>query len=315
MHSLNSGTAWMTQNKAAWTCLRCCIPRHIAHFDECWMMAAYFKELLIYQLWSELYDVEWQFCEIEDRWQRMIPLRDRVTLYYILENRQVTDTYLTNRGDPKRRRAMAQAVKEFFGDAPFIWSVGESQKETGDYACLPTDVMGADGHCHPAYLTPKANGINCYQNVHAAAWLGTIKLPSTLLEIIGRLWGRADTRRMALVEYELYSCLQFLARINSRRFDSADQVRPVVADKVQAEYIARMWDLDPARVLPLPMRQSLKDDLDDVASKGTGRKKTKTDDERRENLRQKQAKRRAVKAEANGREVGRKGRPRKAAKG
>ena len=70
------------------------------------MMAAYFKELLVYQLWSELYDVEWQFCEIEDRWQRIIPLRDRVTLYYVLENRQVTDTYLTNRGDPKRRRAM-----------------------------------------------------------------------------------------------------------------------------------------------------------------------------------------------------------------
>ena len=54
-------------------------PKHIAHFDECWMMAAHFKELLIYQLWSELYDVEWQFCEIEDGWQRTVPLRDRVT--------------------------------------------------------------------------------------------------------------------------------------------------------------------------------------------------------------------------------------------
>ena len=114
---------------------------------------------------------------------------------------------------------------------------------------------------------------------------------------------------MALVEYELYSCLQFLARTNSRRFDSADQVRYAVADKVQAEYIARMWNLDPARVLPLPMRQSLKDDLDDVASKGVGRKKIKSDDERREYLRQKQAKRRAAKATAVGRKVGRSGRP------
>ena len=35
---------------------------------------------------------------------------------------------------------------------------------------------------------------------------------------------------MALIEYELYSCLQFLARGNSRRFDSTDQVRYVVAD-------------------------------------------------------------------------------------
>ena len=76
----------------------------------------------------------------------------------------------------------------------------------------------------------KANGINAYRGVHGAAWLGTIKLPSTLLEIIGRLWGRQDAERMALIEYELYSCLQFLARGNSRRFDSTDQVRYVVAD-------------------------------------------------------------------------------------
>ena len=60
-------------------------PKHIAHFDECWMMAAYFKELVIYQLWAELYDVEWQFACIEGGWQRTVPLRDRVNLYYMLE--------------------------------------------------------------------------------------------------------------------------------------------------------------------------------------------------------------------------------------
>ena len=159
-------------------------------------------------------------------------------------------------------------------------------------------------------FTPKANGINCYQNVHGAAWLGTIKLPSSLLEIIGRLWPR-DARRLALVEYELYACLQFLARANSRRFDSADHVRYVVADKVQADYIARMWKLAPERVLPLPMQAALKADLDDMANKGTGRKKTVTDDERRERLRQKSAKRRAAQAQAAHREAGRNGRPKK----
>ena len=86
---------------------------------------------------------------------------------------------------------------------------------------------------------------------------------------------------MALIEYELYSCLQFLARGNSRCFDSTDQVRYVVADFVQAEYIARMWNLDPAKVMPLTMRQDLKDQLDDMANKGRGRKPTKTDEERR----------------------------------
>ena len=87
---------------------------------------------------------------------------------------------------------------------------------------------------------------------------------------------------MALIEYELYSCLQFLARGNSRCFDSTDQVRYVVADFVQAEYIARMWNLDPAKVMPLTMRQDLKDQLDDMANKGRGRKPTKTDEERRD---------------------------------
>jgi hypothetical protein len=224
----------------------------------------------------------------------------------------VTDTYLNNRGDPKHRRAIAQAVKEFYGDAPFIWSVGKSQKETGDFACLPSDVEGVDGNGHPAYLTPKANGINAYRNVHGAAWLGTIKLPATLLEILGRLWGRQDAERMALIEYELYSCLQFLARGNSRCFDSTDQVRYVVADFVQAEYIARMWNLDPAKVMPLPMRQDLKDQLDDVANKGRGRKPTKTDEEKREYLRQKSAQRRAANAAAEGRTTGKNGRPKTA---
>ena len=93
---------------------------------------------------------------IEGGWQRTVPLRDRVNLYYILEHRQVTDTYLNNRGDPRRRRAIAQAVREFYGDAPFIWSVGESQKETGDFACLPTDVEGR-GRQLPSSL-PHAQG-------------------------------------------------------------------------------------------------------------------------------------------------------------
>ena len=167
--------------------------------------------------------------------------------------------------------------------------VGKSQKETGDFACLPSDVEGVDGNGHPAYLTPKANGINCYQNLHGAAWLGSLKLSQTLLDILSRVWGSEEARQMALCEYELYACLQFLARANSRRFDSYAEVRYIVADKVQAEFIARMWNLDPAKVMPLPMRQDLKDQLDDVANKGRGRKPTKTDEEKREYLRQKSA--------------------------
>ena len=64
------------------------------------MMAAHFKELLIYKMWNDLYDVEWEFHSIEDGWKRKVPLRDRVTLYYVFEHRQVTDTYLFNKGDP-----------------------------------------------------------------------------------------------------------------------------------------------------------------------------------------------------------------------
>ena len=94
-------------------------------------MAAHFKELLIYKMWNDLYDVEWQFHTIEDGWKRKVPLRDPVTLYYVLEHRQVSDTDLLNKGDPKRRRAMARAVGEFYHDDPYIWSVNQSFKDTG----------------------------------------------------------------------------------------------------------------------------------------------------------------------------------------
>ena len=286
-------------------------PAHIAHFDECWMMAAHFKELLIYKMWNDLYDVEWVFHSIEDGWKRKVPLRDRVTLYYVLCNRQVTDTYLFNKGDPKRRKAMAQAVADFYGDDPFIWSVNQAHKESGAYGCLPVEVIGDGGQMHPAYLTPKSNGINCYQNLHGAAWLGTLKLSQTLLDILSRVWGREEARQRALQEYQLYACLQFLSRANSRRFDSHAPVRYLVADYVQAEYITERWGLRPDRVLPLPMDDSIKADLDDVRSKGTGRKKTISDDEKRENARQRQAKSRASKSAASGRKAGQCGRPRK----
>ena len=286
-------------------------PTHIAHFDECWMMSAHFKELLIYKMWNDLYDVEWQFHAIEDGWKRKVPLRDRVTLYYVLEHRQVSDTYLLNKGDPKRRRAMARAVAEFYHDDPYIWSVNQSFKDTGSYGCLPTDVIGVDGERHDAYLTPKANGINCYQNLHGAAWLGSLKLSQTLLDILSRVWGSEEARQMALCEYELYACLQFLARANSRRFDSYAEVRYIVADKVQAEYIARMWNLPKDRVLPLPMDEAIRADLDDVRSKGTGRRSILTDEQKAERDRERKVKARAAKAEACGRQAGKNGRPKK----
>jgi hypothetical protein len=163
-------------------------------------------------------------------------------------------------------------------------------------------VIGVDGENHPGYLTPKANGINAYQNLHGAAWLGSIKLSADLFDILGRVWGASETRQRAIVEYEFYAAMQFLARANSRRFDSVDQVRYVVADYVQAAYLAATWNLPPERVLPLPMRAELKANLDDVKGKGTGRKKVVSDDQRLENHRARSAKNRADKAAAEGRQ-------------
>jgi hypothetical protein len=106
-------------------------PSNIQQFDETWMMAAYFKDLLVYQLWTDLYDVTWEFEPILDGWDRQVPLSERVTLYYVLENRDVTETYVTNHGDGRRRRAMAQALADFFGDEGFIWSTNPKHRETG----------------------------------------------------------------------------------------------------------------------------------------------------------------------------------------
>ena len=165
------------------------------------------------------------------------------------------------------------------------------------------DVEDTGGMAQEAYLTPKANGINCYQNVHGAAWLGSVKLPGDLLVMLKRIWGSKDAEWIALREFELYSVLQFLARTNSRRFDSTDQVRLVVADYVQAAYIAEMRDLLPHRVLPLPMRDEVKAMLDDTSSGKGGRRATvnakqMSPEERREYERQRKADQRAKKAAA-----------------
>jgi hypothetical protein len=289
-------------------------PIHIAHFDETWMMAAHFKDLMVYQLWSDLYDVAWDFIPLTDGWQREVPLNERVTLYYVLQDRDITDTYLTNKGDGGRRRAMAKAVAEFFGDEQYIWTTNAKHRDTGDYAALRSLVTDMAGDQRTAYLTPRANGINCYQHLHGAAWLGTIKLPDNLLEFLKRIWGKQHALNTTLREYELYACLQFLARANSRRFDSSDPVRYIVADREQADYIKDKWDLPEARVLPLPMRAEVKAQLDDIASKGRGRKPTKSEDERREYRRQQKAAQRAAKPDDKTAEAARRKAARAAAK-
>jgi hypothetical protein len=93
-----------------------------------------------------------------------------------------------------------------------------------------------------------------------------------------------------------------LARANSRRFDSTDQVRYVVADRVQAAYIADMWELPPERVNHLPMRDAVMADLDDVGTKKGGKpasidRKGMSPDERREYERKMKAERRKVKSD------------------
>jgi hypothetical protein len=132
----------------------------------------------------------------------------------------------------------------------------------------------------------------------ASARGGVARLDQVTRQLVGVLatnLGHAHAKAITLREYELYACLQFLARANSRRFDSADQVRYVVADREQAEYIQRKWDLPDHLVLPLPMADAVKADLDDVASKGRGRQAAKTDDDRREYQRQKKADQRVAK--------------------
>jgi hypothetical protein len=258
-------------------------PRHVAHFDRTIMMAAHFEELMIFKLWRDLYDVTFTRLDLPDGWTRSVPLADRISVFYVLENRAITDTYLFNKGDPSRCRAFAKAVDAFL-DEPFIWSVNERYLETGAYLALPRSIVGVDGEMHDAYLTPRANGINVYQNVHAAAWLGSIKLSGTTISLMKRIWGNDEATWLMLREFEYYAVLQFLARTNMRRFDSTDSVRLVVADKGQAEYLAEMWHLPPDRVAPMPMAADIKAALDDVASKGTGRKKVvnRTPEEQRE---------------------------------
>lgn len=277
-------------------------PRHVGHFKQTWMMAAHFDQLIVYELWSALYDIQWNFVALESGWKRSIPLAGRVTLYYALEHRQVSATYL---GDERHCRALGQAVAEFYGDSPYIWSTNQAFYDS--FIGMRQEVVGADGQTYKAYLTPKANGINAFQNVHGAAWLASIKLKSSLLSLLRLLWP-GDAGRMALVNYELYSALQFLARGNSRRFDSLDQVRYIVADREQADYVARLWQLPAERVQALPMRPELKEVLDDTAPK-RGRRATLSDDERRERRRRLDAKRRAALALAEGREPGQNGRP------
>jgi len=98
-------------------------PNHLANFDEVWMMAAGFEHLFIYELWSRQYNIEWRFHDLDGGWTRKVPLADRVKIYYILEHRQVSDTYLSDFAH--YGRVMAKLVAEFWRDKEYIWSINE----------------------------------------------------------------------------------------------------------------------------------------------------------------------------------------------
>jgi hypothetical protein len=77
-------------------------------------------------------------------------------------------------------------------------------------------------------------------------------------------------------------------------------VRHVVADCVQAQYIAEMWNLPADRVQSLPMRDEVKAMLDDASTSSGGRRanvniKGMTPEEKREWERRRKAERRARK--------------------
>ena len=119
-------------------------PTHIAHFDECWMMAAYFKELMIYQLWSDLYDVEWQFDDHRG-WLATPGPAARSCDPLLCPGEPTGERHVSARSIQATHTGMATAVKEFFGDAPFIWSVGESQRRRATMAVCRPMCVDKDG--------------------------------------------------------------------------------------------------------------------------------------------------------------------------
>jgi len=139
---------------------------------------------------------------------RKIPLRDRVTLYYALENRQVTDTYLTNRGDPKRRRAMAQAVKEFcrpwpcpcrlIARLPISRQVPPTQPHRG--VAVERTIPGQKASIlplFPLHRTPESTvsvHCECIINVAPQSFVGHVMVLSYLVDDESPLRGRSNQR-------------------------------------------------------------------------------------------------------------------------
>jgi hypothetical protein len=194
-------------------------PLNLRPFTKVWMLGDELTKSVTAKVWSQKWGVTFEPVPFEKR-QRLVPTKDRVSIYYFSEHRDSSLTRFKEGDLPLP--AVTEWIKDHAGAQPVLWTSNEKLKDRSKLD--PTD-----------YISPKAHGRNDLQHYTRVAWLAAMKASKFEIGTLREVCGMSA---QDLTDWREYNTLyQFVMRCILRDFGSAVPVIIYVFSRRQAEYL------------------------------------------------------------------------------
>ena len=217
-------------------------PKSMQVFQSVTMIAAKFKDTLIYHLWSKEPELTFKDCEWNLRFSKHHN-GENVSLYYLLkhdDNSWTSSTlYKARNPEETHRNTIKQVLKRI---------IKEEHNLQGKKVCLLRAnknlfVPGKGPDSSFAYVSGMPFGLNSYDSINAAVYLQT-QMPSNRPDVSPWFSKMSISQKNKRATYHS-EAYQMVLRCSLRIPTNSDNAVIVVGDKGTADYIADQFKVRP----------------------------------------------------------------------
>ena len=201
-------------------------------FKSVTIMSANFQDNILYHMWSA------QGVRLYQRFgfgQEILPsihpkeVGEKLDIYYLCDE---WSSKKKKDHEPIYKAEFQRAVKEIFGDEPFIYTINSSDSK-----------FLLEGFANGRYVAPKAHGLNEYRTLNNAAIYGHFNLSCDQVAFLSNVYGISKEFIWDLWNQDIY--YQFSCRISLREIASqpscVSRKKLVFMDKAMALYIQKKF--------------------------------------------------------------------------
>ena len=201
-------------------------PTLYSGFKKTIMMGANFEHSMLYKLWSEQYNINFNpFKPILDNLRYTTHTNgNRLHIKYTQEEKASKYSSKKMIGDLSREQKRTEIVNELFKDKPFIFMSNNDSKEDDNLAGIRIPV-----------ISHGLNKFDTFHNIYFSPALNRMPKHSKMLEELGVdsvYLARASSHEIAY---------QGILRTSMRNPEATEEVTVVVVDKATAESLARLF--------------------------------------------------------------------------